>query len=323
MKAWKKALIGGVGVGIGVAGVFVTQHIITKKLADLAIVRATPEQMAKGKSRVSGTKNTDAVRERMSNAAKLLEAREHSVVEITSFDGIRLVGHYFKAKAPKRIVIAMHGWRSAWNYDYSLLSNFFEKSGCSVLYPEQRGQNASGGDYMGFGILERHDCLEWVKYIAENESKDIPIYLFGVSMGAATVMMTSNLELPSNVVGIIADCGYTSPKDIWRHVVQNNLRVPYGFISGKVDKTYKKYTSRECNYSCTDALSETKIPVMFIHGTDDKFVPVEMTYRNYMACASKKELLIVPGAGHGRSYAVDTERYEKRVREFFKKNDKI
>lgn len=323
MKAWKKALIGGAGIGASILGALTARNIITKKLCGLAMFRATPEQMAKEKSRVSGSERTYEEKAQKIEEASVLEKKEHQTFEITSFDGTKLVGHYFKAKNPKRFVIAMHGWRSAWNYDYSGISEFFEKSGCSVLYPEQRGQNASGGDYMGFGLIERFDCLEWAKFIAKEESSELPIYLFGISMGAATVMMASSLELPENVVGIIADCGYTSPKEIWQHVLENNLHIPYSFIAGRVDKEYKKYIDVECDYSCETALSETKIPVLFIHGTDDKFVPIEMTYRNYKACASNKELFIVPGAGHAKCYKLERERYEIRVREFFKKNDRL
>lgn len=323
MKAWKKALIGGAGIGASIVGALTARKIITKKLCGLAMFRSTPDQMAKEKSRVSGSARTDEEKTRAHEAAVAFEGREHETVEINSYDGVKLVGHYFRAKNPKRLVIAMHGWRSAWNYDYAGISEFFARNGCSVLYPEQRGQNASGGEYMGFGLIERFDCLEWAKYMAGKECSEIPIYLYGVSMGAATVMMASNLELPKNVAGIIADCGYTSPKDIWQHVVENNLHIPYAFIAGRVDKEYKKYINVECDYSCEQALSETKIPVLFIHGTDDKFVPIEMTYRNYKACASSKELFIVPGAGHVRCYTLEKERYELRVREFFKKNDKL
>ncbi len=322
MKAWKKALICGVGVGVGAAGVIVARNIMTKRLTELAIVRADPQKIAKSKSRVSGSRKNHEQYEKIRAAAHALEAREHETVEIASHDGTRLVGHYFKAPREKRIVIAMHGWRSKWCYDFSGLCELLDKCDCSVLYPEQRGQNASGGDYMGFGVVERHDCLAWAKYIAEREGADVPIYLFGISMGGTTVMMCADLDLPRNVKGIISDCGYTSPKEIWRHVVNKNLHVPYGFISGKVDMAYKKYTNLECNFSAADALSRASVPVLFIHGSDDKFVPVDMAYRNFKACKSDKELLIVPSAGHGQSYTVDRDKYECKVREFFEKNDK-
>ena len=323
MKTWKKALIGGAGLGIGVAGALTARRVITNKLAALAIVRETSEKKSGRKTKVSGSKKTPEELAVIKEEALSLEACKHDTVEITSYDGVKLVGHYFPAKKPKRIIIAMHGWRSAWNFDYARYSEFFTKKNCSVLYVEQRGQNASGGDYMGFGIIERYDCLHWAKYVAENISAELPLYLFGVSMGAATVMMASDLELPENVAGIIADCGYTSPKAIWKHVMEKNLHIPYSFVSGEVDKAYKKYINVECGFSCADSLSKTTIPVLFIHGTEDKFVPIEMTYENYKACASKKELLVIPGAGHVGCYRMDKERYELCLGEFFKKNDKL
>ena len=323
MKSWKKALIGGAGLGAVIAGALTARRVITNNLAEYAIVRVNPDKVSKGKSKVSGSKKTSEELAAIKAEALELEACEHDVVEISSYDGVKLVGHYFPAKKPKRIIIAMHGWKSAWSFDYARYSEFFRKKNCSVLYVEQRGQNASGGDYMGFGIIERYDCLQWAKYASENISGELPIYLLGVSMGAATVMMASDLELPCNVAGIIADCGYTSPKAIWKHVMEKNLHIPYSFVSGEVDKAYKKYINVECGFSCVDALSKTTIPVLFIHGTDDKFVPIEMTYENYKACASNKELLVVPGAGHVGCYRVDKERYELYVNNFFKKCDKF
>ncbi len=105
---------------------------------------------------------------------------------------------------------------------------------------EQRGQNNSAGDYMGFGMLERYDCLEWIKWVNEQNVEGLPIYLAGVSMGAATVLMTTDLGLPENVHGAIADCGFTSPHAIWKHVVENNLHMPYGIHEKAVNALCKK-----------------------------------------------------------------------------------
>lgn len=124
----------------------------------------------------------------------------------------------------------MHGWRSSWRKDFGAMADFFHKNNCSVLYAEQRGQNNSGGDYMGFGVVERYDCLHWINWANSYCGTDLPVYLAGVSMGASTVLMTAGLELPSNVHGIIADCGYTSPDEIWGHVVKDNLHMSYNVI---------------------------------------------------------------------------------------------
>ena len=175
---------------------------------------------------------------------------------------------------------------------------------------------------MGFGMVERFDCLEWARWAASNVSEELSIYLTGVSMGATTVLMASNLQLPENVCGIIADCAYTSPHDIWKHVTEKNLHLSYGIMGSIANEMCKrKINLGTKDFSAVDALKETNIPVLFIHGTSDKFVPVEMTYENYLACNSEKELLIVPGAEHGRSYLVDSEKYEKTMMDFWKKYD--
>ena len=150
----------------------------------------------------------------------------------------------------------------------------------------------------------------------------LPIYLGGVSMGASTVLMASGLDLPGNVVGIVADSGFTSPHAIWKHVVENNLHLPYGIHKAAAEELCRKKLRMKAGaYSTTAALACTDIPVLFIHGTDDRFVPIEMTYENYKACASEKHLLIVPGAEHAMSYVVDKAAYENAIRNFWKLYD--
>ena len=181
---------------------------------------------------------------------------------------------------------------------------------------EARGE--SDGDYMGFGMLERHDCLKWAQWVDAQNPDDLPIYLTGVSMGATTVLMTGNMDLPANVRGIMADCVFTSAYDIWKYVAEENLHLHYGLYASVADDLCKKriqMTSREC--STKDALSECKVPVLFAHGTGDSFVPVQMTYENYGACTSEKRLFIVPGAEHGMSYFVDPAGYEREMQAFW------
>ena len=138
-------------------------------------------------------------------------------------------------------------------------------------------------------------------------------------MGATTSLMTAGLELPNNVKGIIADCGFTSPHEIWKHVTANNLHISYNRINSMfADRMSKqKINMGTKDYSTVDAMKECKVPILFIHGSDDKFVPVEMTYENYKVCASEKRLLIVPGAEHGMSYIIDRNAYEDAVIKFW------
>lgn len=324
MKKSTKTILIGSGVLIGAAAVAgAVSHTITKKLVEVALDRNENENesIETSKKHISGETSPELnvfmkVRE---TAAEKLESCSIDSVEITARDGVKLAGHWQSCDNAKRIIIAMHGWRSSWSRDFGLIADFLHDNGCHVLYAEQRGQNNSGGDHMGFGLIERYDCLEWIKWVDAQGYDNLPIYLCGVSMGASTVLMTAGFDLPENVHGIIADCGYTSPHAIWKHVAENNLHVYYdNWMSSIADEMCRERIQfRSKDYSCTEAMENCKVPVLFIHGTDDNFVPVEMTYENYKACASQKRLLIVPGAGHGMSYVIDKKSYEKTLMQFW------
>ena len=133
--------------------------------------------------------------------------------------------------------------------------------------------------------------------------------------------MASALPLPEQVRGIVADCGFTSPRAVWRHVTEHNLHLSYGLRAPYIDRVCREKFGLDAGYSTADALAENTRPVLFIHGAADTFVPVEMTYENYAACRAPKELLIVPGAGHGLSYWVEPEKYKKAVRDFWENHD--
>lgn len=325
MKKTTKSLLAAGGIlGAMAVAAGVAYKKTSKALMKLALHRDEPKSPIgdKGREILTGSKELSEILNRMMESSAKLEECETEIVEITSHDGLKLVGHFRRAREPRRVIIAMHGWRSGWSMDFGAISDFYYENGCSVLYAEQRAQGESGGDYMGFGLLERYDCYEWVKWAEDNNSSRLPIYLAGISMGASTVLMTSSFDLPESVCGIIADCGFTSPHNIWKHVMENNLHIPYGIYSGTVkDFCEKNLQLAPDSYSCPEALKSCRVPVLFIHGTDDKFVPIEMTYENYKACASPKKLFVVPGAEHGMSYIVDREGYEETLREFWHDHD--
>lgn len=297
-------------------------YLTTKLLVDAATEREQPKIIEKAQIKISGSGVDEEflkVSEQCSEKLKNLPLEE---MRITSFDGTPLVGHWYPCENTKRIIVAMHGWRSSWYKDFGMIADFWNNNGCSVLFAEQRGQQGSGGSHICFGLSERYDCLEWIKFINATFGDEKPIYLAGISMGAATVLMTAGLDLPQNVHGIMADCGFTSPKEIWRHVTTHNLHLSYrlhGFVADEMFK--RKLNMGTDDYSTIEAMKNCRVPVLFIHGTDDNFVPVRMTYENYAACAAPKQLLIVPGADHGMSYYIERERYEKQVLEFWKEFD--
>ena len=191
-----------------------------------------------------------------------------------------------------------------------------------MLYIEQRAQGESEGDFIGFGMLERYDCLDWLQWLNENGGKELPIYLAGLSMGATTVLMTSDQALPKNVRGIMADCGFTSPAAIWHKFKKENLHLHNPAIDQLADRYCNRKTGMHPgSYSTVDALKNSRVPVLLIHGEADRFVPVEMTMENYAACAAPKELLIVPDAGHAMSYVTAREEYESAVKKFWQAHD--
>ena len=324
----KNKLLIGSGAAMLFAGLVAgTAYQLTKIFVKEALDREEPPVMKLAKSALEGHSSDamdDQLTKRIAERKKLLqEELPIERVEIESYDGTRLAGHWYPAEGmPKRTILAMHGWRSSWSRDYSIISEFWHDQGCSVLFAEQRGQGESGGDHMGFGLKERYDVLSWLRWMNEHKVGEEPVYLAGISMGAATVLMASALPLPENVHGIMADCGYTSPEAIWKHVMEDNLKLMYGPHRGLIQAMVKeKLNDEDMSYSAADALKESKTPVLFIHGTGDSFVPVTMTYENYLACASEKRLLIVPGAEHGLSYIVDEKSYKKAVLDFFRDFD--
>ena len=323
MNSKEKTVAVGTGLlAVTVAAATSVSYVITKTLVKEALDRDEPKVMQKAKRRITGTFKETETYESALQSAEALGAKEHERVEIAGHDGTKLVGHWFFREDAERVLIAMHGWRSTWAWDFGAIADFLFENKCSVLFAEQRGQGESGGGFMGFGMVERYDCLDWINWVNDRTGNTLPVYLIGVSMGATTVLMASGLDLPENVHGIMADCGFTSAKAIWKHVCEDNMHLSYKVRQKVIDDLCRqriKYSSDD--YSTLDALKNNTRPVLFVHGADDTFVPVTMTYENYKVCHAPKELLIVPGADHGLSYFVEREKYEASAKEFWRKYD--
>lgn len=317
----KGALIGSAAAVSTAAIVSAVSYSVTHSLIKIAFERdlgITPS--VRTKQLFSGCKQMAEIERFCTENAVKLDNGCCKKVELCGRGRQRLVGHFHASDTPKRNIIAMHGWRTTWARDFGAVSEFWHKNGCNVLYAEQRGQNNSEGEYIGFGIAERYDCLDWVKWIcAQSACQGLPVYLCGVSMGAATVLMATGLSLPENVKGVIADCGFTSPHSVFKHVVNKNLHFPYGaYTQRKIDRLCRqKHWPDPHSYSTVEAMKSCKVPVMFVHGTDDRFVPIQMTYDNYRACAAPKRMFIVPGAEHGMAYFTDKQGYEYEMLRFF------
>ncbi len=241
--------------------------------------------------------------------------REHFT--ITSFDGLELHADFFEYAPGAPMEIMFHGYRGSAERDLSggVQRCFLLKR--SVLLVDQRCSRRSQGDVITFGIKEHRDCLRWVDFAVNHFGPDVKIILTGISMGAATVTMTADKGLPDNVLGILADCGYSSPRAIICKVIRDMKlppRLAYPFV--KLGARLFGHFDLEED-SPEEALKNATVPVIFYHGEADDFVPCDMSRSNYEVCASRKALVTVPGAGHGLSYPVDPERYLKTLADFF------
>lgn len=240
------------------------------------------------------------------------------VMTVTSFDGLTLYGNYYEYAPGAPIELMFHGYRSTAQRDLSGGVQRCFQLGRSALVVDQRCCGRSEGTVITFGINEHRDCLTWLNHMRHRFGEDVKVILTGLSMGAATVMMAAGAAaLPDNVIGVLADCGYSSPKDIIKKVIRDmklpaDLAYPFVKLGARL---YGHFDLEET--SPVEALKNSKVPVILIHGEDDDFVPCHMSLACYESCSSKKQLLTVPGAGHGLSYPVDPKGYLEALRKFF------
>ena len=241
-------------------------------------------------------------------------------IYITSFDGLKLHATYLPADNSKNFVLCFHGYMSRGLNDYGSMAKFYHEQNFNVIMTDARNHGDSEGKYTGFGVLDRHDAKKWIDYTIERFGDDVKIFLHGDSMGGATVLMTSGLDLPSNVKAIVADCAFTSAYDVFSHVLKRDYHIPKFPLMNITERmTKKKAGYGYSDVNTLDEVAKTKTPILFIHGEIDDFVPVWMSEKNYEACNSEKEILIVKGADHAESYYVDTDLYESAVKKMIEK----
>jgi len=256
-------------------------------------------------------------REAMENWVRETRAMPHEDVSIQSFDGLTLWGKYYEYAPGATIELMFHGYRGDAERDLSGGVQRCFAMGRSALIVNQRCSGDSEGSAITFGIHERRDCLAWVAFMRKRFGGDVKIILTGISMGASTVMMAAGESLPENVIGVLADCGYTSPKEIIQVVIRK-MKLPVWLVYPFVKLGAKLYAHFDLEeLSPVEAMKRCRVPVIFFHGTDDEFVPCEMSRRNYEVCSAKKKLVLVPGAGHGLSFPVAPDAYLSALREFF------
>ncbi len=244
-------------------------------------------------------------------STRIMEQASVEDVTTVSHDGLTLHGHYYHQLDGAPLMILMHGYRSMYLRDCAGGYILGTAMGMNVLAIDQRAHGKSDGHTISFGILERKDCLCWIQFANQRFGSQTPIVLYGLSMGAATVLMATDQPLPSNVVAVIADCPYASPREIIRKVCKDRGHSPilcYPFIR-LAGQLFGHFDTEES--SAMEALMHTTIPILLLHGEDDRFVPCDMSRALHDAFPAHTTLVTFPGAGHGLAYVSDPERYEK------------
>lgn len=236
---------------------------------------------------------------------------------IKSDDGLTLWGSYYEYAPGAPVELMFHGYKGSAERDLCGGVQRCFRLGRNCLLVDQRCSGESDGRTITFGIREHRDCLRWVDFACDHFGPDVKLILTGISMGAATVLMAAGNPLPENVIGVLADCSYSTPKAIIRKVIEQmglppKLVYPFVRLGGLV---YGGFDLEET--SPLKAMENCTLPVIFFHGESDDYVPCDMSRQLFAACKSRKQLVTVPNAGHGLCYLVDNPGYMKAVGEFF------
>ena len=251
----------------------------------------------------------------LNDAQKWLEEKSnYSDKYIESYDKLQLHS-YVVSQNSNKWAIVVHGYGGSGKL-MSDKSKYFYDMGYNVLIPDLRGHGKSEGDYIGMGWKDRLDIISWINFIIK-ENPNAEIVLHGTSMGAATVLMTSGENLPSNVKAIVADCAYTSAWDEFSYQLETYLKVPSYYIlnvTNMVTKLKAGYSLKEA--SALESVKKATVPILFIHGDKDKFVPYSMMDKLYDATSSPKEKLTIDGGEHANSDLVSPFLYWLTLEDF-------
>ena len=241
-------------------------------------------------------------------------------VFIESYDHLSLHGQYLTQKDARGTMLLVHGFQSSGEGDFSCILKEYYSMGFNLLVIDQRASLQSQGDYLTMGVRERWDVRSWCIWLLQRMGERHRVVLDGISMGGATVLMAAGLDLPKNVCGVIADCGFTSPRDIFLAVMKDRYHIPTCFLwgAGLCCRVMAGFSMDEA--STVDALRHCTLPLLLVHGEADDFVPCSMTRAAYEAAGCEKTLLTVPGAGHGMSFLVEHDRVYAALVDFLDKH---
>lgn len=309
------------GAVILLAAVF---FLVCNILVDVALV---PEKMEKTQAFEDITEEsmealvqTDDIQQNRNKAAQeteewLADAKTEKW-GVTTADGYQLIGRvFYQQEESHKWVVLLHGY-TGWKEEMYPIAYQYARQGYQILCPDMRCSGESGGDFIGMGWTDRVDNLLWLKAILKKDP-EAEIVIHGQSMGAACALMMTGEELPDNVKAVVSDCAYTDVYSIFQKQIREWFHLPaFPIVDGAnlVLMLRGGYNIREA--SAIDAVRTAKLPILFIHGTEDAFIPVTMAEELYEAAAGEKELLLVEGAGHAQSQDKDPEGYYGTVFDF-------
>lgn len=241
-------------------------------------------------------------------------------LEIRSGDGLTLRADLLRGDKDTGVtVIFCHGYKSEPAWDFAAMYDFYKDQGYNLMYLHMRAHGKSEGKYIGFGALDRYDLVLWAEKAAELFPGS-SVFFHGMSMGAAAILQSAELPLPENVRGLIADCGFSSTNEVFRNLVGKVYHIPatpFINIFELINLVTAGYGFRDAD--SVRSMQRSNLPLLYICGDSDVYVPADMAMRIYDACKAPKELLLVPGAGHAASYMLETEKYKCAVTEFITK----
>ena len=256
-------------------------------------------------------------RDKMVAWMKQTRALPHQDFSVTSFDGLTLWGKYYEQTPGAPIELMFHGYRGYAERDLCGGVQRCFALGHNALIVDQRASGDSEGNVISFGINESKDCHTWLKFMISHFGPEVKIILTGISMGASTVLNAAGSPLPENVIGVLADCGFTAPAAIIKKVIRD-MKLPENLAYLFVKQGAKLFGGFDLDeIAPIEALRYCTVPVIFFHGEADAYVPCEMSRHNYEICTCRKKLVTIPDAGHGLSYVVAPEYYLQQMRIFF------
>lgn len=308
----KKLLIGSAAFGAAYAGLtYLIHYEIFHRKATIP-TRA----FESNKSKIEGPPLPPDPREMWLKEQKFEEYTLQSAL-----DGCTLQGYYLPAETQSDLfAVCAHGYRSRGKREFRLMTKFYHDKGYNVLLVDHRASGESDGTRITFGKKESADLLQWIDWVRTEKCASAQIVLHGVSMGAATVLMLSDRqEILPNVKFIVSDCAFTSVVGEFSGVLQQ-AHIPHRVLIAGVDAVNRVVSGFSLRTaSPIECVKHALVPILFIHGGNDTFVPTQMSRENYAACTSEKALLIVDGAAHASSYPTDSAAYEAMVEKFMDK----